>query len=205
MKKILVHLIFVLFTGSAAMAQTASSQLEIILENNDQKEQQTKQQLLRLLSTYDVSDWIFTRKININGNRRTIPHSHPVLTLSTRHLKDDELLLATFIHEQIHWYIEGKKESKEAYKELKTMFPKVPVGFPEGSSDEVSTYYHIQVCFLEYLAVESLLGALKAKQVMEFWKTDHYTWVYKTILERKMDIYAVMRKHNLVPTAGKTS
>lgn len=33
-----------------------------------------------------------------------IPYSHPVLTLHTRHLKDDLALLSTFVHEEYHWY-----------------------------------------------------------------------------------------------------
>jgi hypothetical protein len=33
---------------------------------------------------------------------------------------------------------------------------------------------------------------------MEFWATDHYTWVYRTVLERPRDIAAVMAKHKLL-------
>lgn len=197
-------MIFVLFFAVFVNGQPLSTaKLEISLENNSQAEQQTKDQLLRLVSAYDIPGWIFTKKIHITDDRRTIPHSHPVLTLNTRYLKDDELLLSTFIHEQIHWFIDEKKESMTADKELREMFPKVPVGFPEGANDEVSTYYHIQVCFLEYLAIEKLFGELKARQVIEFWKNDHYTWIYKTILERKWDIYNVLRKHNLLPGKNK--
>ena len=199
MKKILVHIISFVLLGQLVIAQTAPAQLEITLKNNDQREQQTKQQLQRLLSTYDVSNWMFTRKVVIESGS-VIPHSHPVLTLSTRHLKDDELLLSTFVHEQLHWYLVEKfKETEEAYKELRSMFPKVPVGFPEGAKDEESTYKHILVCYLEYQAVRVLLGELKAKQVMDFWAVDHYTWIYKTVLEREREIVTLMRKHKLFP------
>lgn len=115
-------------------------------------------------------------------------------------LKDDELLLSTFVHEQLHWYLSEKpKETEEAYKERRSMFPKVPVGFPEGANDEESTYKHILVCYLEFQAVKGLLGELKRKQVMEFWTTDHYTWIYETVLERERDIGALVRKHKLAP------
>ena len=179
------------------VAQTNALQLDITLKNNDQREQQTKQQLQRLLSAFDVSNWVFTRKILIESG--VIPHSHPALTLSTRHLKDDELLLSTFVHEQLHWYLEAKsKETEAAYNELKTMFAKVPVGFPEGGNDEESTYKHILICYLEYQAIRELLGELKARQVMEFWAVDHYTWIYKTVLERGQEIGSLLRKHKLV-------
>ena len=200
MTKIFVHTISAVLMGHLVIAQTAPTQLEITLKRNDQREQQTRQQLQRLLSAYDVSNWIFTRKVIIESGFNVIPHSHPILTLSTRHLKDDELLLSTFVHEQLHWYLgEKPKETEEAYKELRSMFPKVPVGFPEGGRNEESTYKHILVCYLEYQAVKELLGELKARQVMDFWATDHYTWVYKTVLEREREIGTLMRKHKLVP------
>lgn len=197
--RILISFLAVLLLSHAAVAQTNRSQLEIKLKNNDQREQQTRQQLERLLAAHDVSNWLFTRKIIIESGN-VIPHSHPVLTLSTRHLKDDELLLSTFVHEQLHWYLEEKsKETDAAYNELKTLFPKVPVGYPDGARSEESTYLHLMVCYLEYQAVRELLGQLRARQVMEFWATDHYRWIYRTILERERDIGSLMRKHKLLP------
>ena len=61
----------------------------------------------------------------------------------------------------------------------------------------------IAVCYLEYLATRELLGELREKQVIHFWTTDHYTWVYKTVLERSRDIGQVMFKYKLVPSEGK--
>jgi hypothetical protein len=34
---------------------------------------------------------------------------------------------------------------------------------------------------------------------MDFWATDHYTWVYKAILERPRDIATIISKHKLIP------
>lgn len=198
--RIVVCFLVVLLLSQTATSQTNSLRLDITLKHNDQREQQTKQQLQRLLSAYDVSNWVFTRKIVIESGFNVIPHSHPILTLSTRHLKDDELLLSTFVHEQLHWYlVENPKETEEAYRELRSMFPKVPVGFPEGGRNEESTYKHILVCYLEYQAIKGLLGELKSRQVMDFWATDHYTWIYKTVLEREREIGSLMRKHKLLP------
>jgi hypothetical protein len=181
-----------------AQAQVNSSKLEITLKNMNDRERQTEQQLRRLISSYDVSKWLFTRSIVIESN--VIPHSHPVLTLSTRHLKDDDLLLSTFVHEQLHWFLVSKsKETEDAYQELKAMFPKVPVGSSEGARDEESTYKHILVCYLEYQANKELLGELRTKQVMEFWSADHYTWIYKTVMEREREIGSLVRKHKLIP------
>lgn len=181
-----------------SIASYAQSKIEITLKNNTQAEQQTKEQLQRLLKAYDLSKWTFTNSIVID--EKSIPHSHPVLTLHTRHLKDDELLLSTYIHEQYHWYIGHKdNETNEAIKELRVLFPKVPIAPREGAGDEESTYLHLVVCYLEYHAVRELLGELRAKQVMDFWATDHYTWIYKTVLERPRDIGTILYKHKILP------
>jgi hypothetical protein len=181
------------------MVVSAQNALKITLANSTPAEKQVKAQLERLMKTYDVSKWIATNSIVID-EKTAIPHSHPVLTLNTRHIKDDELLLSTFIHENMHWFVireDGRIEA--AIKEFRTMFPKVPAGGPEGARSESSTYTHIAVCYLEYRAMRELLGELRAKQVMEFWATDHYTWIYKTVLERPRDIASVLFKNNLVP------
>jgi hypothetical protein len=177
----------------------AQDKLDISLKSGSRSEIQTKAQLERLVKTYDLSKWMFTKAILID--EKSIPHSHPVLTLHTRHLKDDDLLVSAFVHEQLHWFLVQKdKETNEAIKELRVLFPKVPVGFPEGSEDEESTYLHLLVNYLEYRADRELLGELRAKQVMDFWATDHYKWVYKTVLERTRDIGNIAFKHKLIPT-----
>jgi hypothetical protein len=182
-----------------ASTVNAQDEIKISLKNGSKAEQQTKEQLQRLLKTHDVSKWIVTNSVLID--EKVIPHSHPVLTLNTRHLKDDELLLATFVHEQMHWFvIQDQQRLAAAIKEFRTMFPTVPAKGPEGASDEGSTYLHIGVIYLEYRAARELLGELRAKQVMDFWATDHYTWIYKTVLARARDIGQIMFKHQLVPT-----
>src|ERR1051325_322669 len=148
MKAMISLTLIVLFLSNASSAQ---SQIEISLKQGSKDEQQTKAQLQRLLKTYDLAKWIFTKAVLID--EKSIPHSHPVLTLHTRHLKDDELLLSTFVHEQSHWLLtQNDKNAGEAIKELRVMFPKVPVGFPEGADDEASTYLHLIVIYLEYSA-----------------------------------------------------
>ena len=196
MKAMISLTLIVLFLSNASSAQ---SQIEISLKQGSKDEQQTKAQLQRLLKTYDLAKWIFTKAVLID--EKSIPHSHPVLTLHTRHLKDDELLLSTFVHEQSHWLLtQNDKNAGEAIKELRVMFPKVPVGFPEGADDEASTYLHLIVIYLEYSADRELFGELKARQIMEFWAHDHYTWVYKTVLDRPRDIGKIAFKYKLIPT-----
>lgn len=195
MKRILFLGLLALFPLSTSPAQ---EKLNISLAHGSPAEQQTKEQLQRLLGVYALSKWIFTRSIIID--EKAIPHSHPTLTLHTRHRKDDELLLSTFVHEQLHWFITQRdKDSEAAMKELRVLFPKMPVGFPEGSNDEAGNYEHLLVVYLEFRADRELLGELKARQVMDFWATDHYTWIYKTVLERTRDIGNIAFKYKLIP------
>ena len=187
--------LFVVFSLSLS---TVAQKIEISLKNNTPGEAKTKAQLERLIAANDLTKWTFTRKVEID--EKAIPHSHPVLTISARHIKDDELLLSTYVHEQIHWHLVNlSKETDEAIKELRALFPKVPAGGPEGARDENSTYLHLLVCYLEYRADRELMGELKAKQVIEFWSTDHYTWVYRTVLERARDVGTIAFKYKLVP------
>ena len=189
----------VLACGIAATAQGQSTGLEIALKHGSAREAATKAQLQRLLRSYDVSQWLFTKSILVD--EQAIPHSHPTLTLSARHVHDDELLLSTFVHEELHWFVADSKQSAEAIKELRRLFPSVPAQGPEGANGEESTYLHLIVCFLEYDADKELLGELKARQLMDFWATDHYTWVYRTVLERPREIGGVVRTYKLSPPA----
>jgi len=195
MKRLISLTLIALYLSNASYAQSG---IDIALKRGSKGEGQTKEQLQRLIKTYDLSKWIFTKSVMID--EQSIPHSHPVLTLSTRHVRDDELLLSTFVHEQAHWFLtQNDKSTDEAIKELRVLFPKVPAGLPEGASDEESTYLHLIVVYLEYRADRELLGELKARQIMDFWSTDHYRWVYRTVLERTRDIGNVALKHKLIP------
>ena len=188
------------FVAALAVSQGAFAQtnLDITLKHGTPDEARTRDQLRRLLATYDVSPWIYTTSIVID--ERAIPFSHPVLTLHTRHTKDDDLLLSTFVHEQFHWFLAERREPTElAIADLRKLFPTVPAGGTAGARDEYSTYLHLLVCYLEQQADIRLLGELRTKHVMDFWATDHYTWVYQTVIGRSREIGQIVRDRKLMP------
>lgn len=181
----------------------SASPVSIELKNGTEAEARTRDQLLRLLKEHDASRWIFTRRIIVDGSG-VIPHSHPVLTLSTRHLKDDDLLLATFVHEQLHWYLDADGErAKPVLEELRRLYPDAPAGYPQGGNDQDSTYQHLIVCYWELQAVEDLLGELRAFQIGRFWSNDHYMWIYRKVQEEGYKVGPLIRKHGLIPDAAK--
>jgi hypothetical protein len=61
------------------------------------------------------------------------------------------------------------------------------LAIPRGSSSDEGNYEHLLVVWLEYSADQELLGELRARQVMEFWAADHYTWIYQKILDATFD------------------
>jgi hypothetical protein len=194
----LFRVIFCLAIGLSNLSLGASPRLSLSLKHGNVAEQQTQRQLERLLRQYDLTPWIFTTSIVIDED--AIPHSHPILTLHTRHLLDDDLLLSTFIHEQAHWFFaQHHDDAAKAVAELRGLYPTIPVGFPEGSNDSDGNYEHLIVIYLEYEADRQLLGELRAWQVMSFWSQDHYTWLYRTVLRDKARLRELVRKYHLEP------
>jgi hypothetical protein len=190
--------VLLLTVGLAHSTLGASPSVSISLKHGDAKERATQSQLERLLSQYDLTQWIFTTSVAIDED--AIPHSHPILTLHTRHLRDDDLLLSTFVHEQAHWFFDQHhSDAAKAVSELRGLYPSIPVGFPEGSNDVDGNYEHLIVIYLEYEADRRLLGELRAWQVMSFWSQDHYTWLYRTVLNDRVRLRELVRKYHLDP------
>lgn len=150
--------------------------MRCVLATGSQREAQTEHQLRRLLRTYTVSDWIFTPDIRIEAH--AVAHSHPVLTLNTRHLDDDHQLLATFIHEQLHWGV--TKLDTHLVTQLAHRYPDLPIGPPDGCRSTVSNYLHIVICSLEYQALITLLGPTAARATLQ--RSAHYTRIYQIVV-----------------------
>lgn len=188
-----------LCSAAVALATTPQAQptpeLEIRLARDDDASRATRAQLERLVAqTPGIAEWISTSSILIDSDPRAIPHSHPVLTLSTRHLLDDDLLLATFVHEQLHWYIGQQATLEHVRAGLRAAFPTVPVGHPDGANDELSTYNHLLLCWLEIRAMKALVGELRAHQILDFWQGDHYRWIYRQVAEKGYQIWQVVNE-----------
>ena len=186
---------------SAARAMAPAGTLEIRLASGTALEQRGREQLERLLATHDLSRWLFTRTIQIQS--RVIPHSHPVLTLNTQYLDNDAAQLASFLHEQLHWFlVQNQAKLGSAFAELERLYPKVPEAPPEGANDRHSTYLHLFVCLLEFDAVREVLGETTARATLGAF--GYYTWVYREVLERPEAIRQILRTQGLdVPDARR--
>ena len=184
-----------LFAAGACFAD----EIVIELKNGSDVERETKAQFEKLLKSYDLSKYTFTRRVLID--EQATPHSHPVLTLHAHHPSlpnSDDLLLSTYVHEQLHWYLVAHRSDTEAAEtELRNIYPNVPVGPPDGAQDEESTYLHLVDCYLEMQADRQLIGRERTARVIQFWSGHHYRWVYKKIVEDEARIAAVIQREHL--------
>lgn len=171
--------------------------VSIRLAHGSPREAETRDQLVRLLDAYDTARWTFTREVIVDED--AIPHSHPILTVHTRHRKDDDLLLSTYVHEQLHWFVAAHpREAKAAIARLEKIYPHVPLGYPLGSGDQEGNYEHLIVCYLEYRADQRLMGELRGREVLDFWSHDHYTWIYQEVQTHPEEIGAVVKEAGLI-------
>ncbi len=189
------NLIVLLLATLSFSVLAQSPKVEIDTKNNSDREKAVIPLLEELLEEYDLSKWIFTKKVRIE--ERVIPHSHPILTLNTRYGREDKVqLLSTFIHEQLHWYVDDNTDwEKKAIAEFKTKYKDVPYKNVAGARDEYSTYLHLIVCYLEYRSMASLIGEKDAKQLM--WNQTHYTWIYNKVIDDMAYIGKVLKKNKL--------
>jgi hypothetical protein len=187
--------IILLLAGSVSIAQA----IEFTTEHSAESEKETIELIKSLNKAYDLTKWQFSDAVHIN--KKAIPHSHPILTLHTRHNKPQEidLLLSTYLHENIHWYLDAHQtELTDIITVLKKRFPNIAVGYPEGARDEYSSYLHIVVCFLELDAIRQLLSDTRYDKIVRFWQQDHYTRIYKLVVEHDNEIAMLIKQHKLL-------
>jgi len=160
-----------------------------------------KAMLTELRMRYDLSRWEFTDKVRIAPFE--IPHSHPVLTLNSQYAigpgKDEELFLATYVHEQIHWLLDDHRSegTERASEEFKGKYPNFHEGTPSTAQDEYSTYLHFAVNWLELTALIELHGTERARAILARHRI--YSKIYGAVLTETDVIETVLLKTGVLP------
>lgn len=157
-------------------------ELDVRLATGSDAEAQARDELRTILANHDLKPWTFTTDVVVEEG--TQPRSHPVLTLSTANR--GSIQLASYVHEQMHWFCTTRREAVEALcaGELRRRYPTVPVGAPDGAPDERSTYLHLIVCWLELDALRRLIGTDAGDEVVRhFASAGVYRWVYDKVQE----------------------
>lgn len=189
--------ILVILAATALALPAAAAGLHITLKHGSEREKQSQQQLERLTATHDLGRWIHTERIFFD--EKSIPHSHPVLTLHARHLDDDGALVSTFIHEQMHrWLSRHPRRTRAALGEIRQRYPALPVGYPDGADSLASSQEHLLVIWLELDGVERVLGKAEHDRLLAYWSGDHYKKLYEIAAGDKEQIGAILRKNKLI-------
>lgn len=183
---------------SPAHAQNAT-ETEIVF--TEQKKEEARQQLRRLLATYDLDPWIFTQEVRIAAG--VDPRSYPILTLNTDFLDDDEMQLSVFLHEQAHVFVYEEPARDDAIEELRRMYPDPP------TTDD-GIYQHLLVAWVELDAMAELVGEKRAREVLEAKvlrlsgespesEVDRvFAWYNGRVLDDTAEIGAVAARHGIV-------
>jgi hypothetical protein len=188
------HLAHVLVVTGFLMRAGVGQPVKIEVARGTVRELATKAQLEHVLDSYDLARYTFTRHVVIELGARN--HAFPVLTLNVRFADSPDDLLASFVHEQIHWHIRAHdSDQRRAVTQLRRMYPKAPVGLPEGADTEFSTYGHLVTCYLEIQVIRRFLGVERAAAVVD--RKGHYTWIYRTVLSDEPRIAAIVAEHRL--------
>jgi hypothetical protein len=190
MKKLI--LILALFTSSVSLAQVPF----ITIFSKNGNEEKARKLLLSLHKNYDLKPWLFTKKVKIK-TKETPQNKNGVLILNTRLVDRPDAFLSTYIHEQLHAYVEPKE--KKVVEEMKNLYPTIP---KKGvARTEYSTYLHISVCWLEVNSMKTLVGKDIATHVAQM--NDIYPWIYEQVLKNGPAIEEKIKKLNLIyPPSG---
>ncbi|MES2527620.1 MAG: hypothetical protein V4598_11060 [Bdellovibrionota bacterium] len=193
-----------LFSGCATTPEAPrvyEEVIEITEVNPNRLTALTKQNIFHLAKVYEMKPFLYTRKIHVQSY--VVPHSHPTLTLNTRNAEKPHQLLATWLHEEFHWWVGMNMANHDkALKELKLLYPKLP---GEGNVSPRSTYLHLIICYLEHSALVHFLGESEAKEIIQelITKDKLYPWVYTQVLQNKKKIGSIVMKHKLLPAPLK--
>lgn len=190
-------LMIVAITLVALPAQAQTPKLNIRTAHGFPMEEQRKQQMERLARHYDLKKYTITRDIVIE--RGAMNHSAPVLTLNLRFLDNDDLALSAYVHEQGHWVLteRHREGNPRLFDDLHEAFPNLSIQQPDGDGELRSSYFHIAVCMLEWHAMEDLVGAARARKVIEWKQADHYKAIYSILLQQREQVEAVMNRNGV--------
>jgi len=174
--------------------------IDIDLDHARREGERVAELLAALRRRHDLTRFEYTRLVRIAPGGETF--SHPMLTLGNRFADTPDLLLSTYLHEQMHWYLWqlGTPERDPVapfFDELVRRYPDAPIGLPEGARNYESTYLHLVVNWLEIAATAEFIGRRRAFTLAEAQHT--YRWIYRTVLKDWDALGELYERHGLVP------
>jgi hypothetical protein len=174
--------------------------IDVDLEHARREGERVSGLLAALRRRHDLSRFEYTTIVRVVPGGDTF--AHPVLTLGNRFAGSEDMLLSTYLHEQMHWYLwrlGGETHDPVApfFDELVRRYPQAPIAPPDGALSYESTYLHLVVNWLEIAAAAEYIGQARARAVAQASRS--YRWIYHTVL-RDWDLLGELyERHDLVP------
>jgi hypothetical protein len=183
-----------------ARAATEGFRIDLDLDHAQREAERVRDMLRALRRRHDLSRFEYTRVVRIVPGGDTF--SHPILTLGNRFAENEDTLLSTYLHEQMHWYLWhlGTPERDPVapfFDELVRRYPEAPTELPDGARNYESTYLHLVINWLEVAATAEFIGRQRAVAVAEVQRT--YRWIYRTVLRDWDLLQELYERHGLVP------
>ena len=174
--------------------------IEIDLDFAQREGERVRAMLAALRRRHDLSRYEYTHEVRIVPGGDTF--SHPILTLGNRFAASEDLLLSTYLHEQMHWYLWylGTPERDMVapfFDELVRRYPTAPTQLPDGARNYEATYIHLVVNWLEIAAVSEFIGRERARALADQQRS--YRWIYRTVLKDWDLLGELFERHDVVP------
>lgn len=149
---------------------------------------------------HDLTRYEYTRVVRIVPGGDTF--AHPILTLGNRFAGSEDQLLATYLHEQMHWYLwllftPQVDPIGPFMDELVRRYPHAPTSLPDGARNYEATYVHLVVNWLEIAALSEFIGRERAVALAQ--AQTSYRWIYRTVLQDWELLQALFTEHELLP------
>ncbi len=194
--KRLFSLYLLILLGACASLENVDhpSGLEVSEEGPDKETALTKQNLLHLAQVYDLTPFLYTKKVVICAEPK--PTARTVLVLGTEEAAAPKRLLATFLEQELDWWLRTQLPSTaRALKELQKVFPNVPKAQARGAHRELLLNY------LKLRALEYYLGHSEARTLMVELskKTKPPRWATAQVLRKHTSVGSIAERAGLVP------
>ena len=174
--------------------------VDIDLEHARREAERVRDMLAALRRRHDLSRFEYTSVVRIVPGGDTF--AIPMLTLGNRFADNEDLLLSTYLHEQMHWYLWhlGTPERDHGGAVLRRAGAALSRGADRAARRRAqlrATYLHLVVNWLEMAATSEFIGRERACAVAEAQRT--YRWIYRTVLRDWDMLGELYERHGLVP------
>jgi len=183
-----------------ACSKVDGLRISVDLSHARREANRVRELLTALRRRHDLSRYEYTKIVRIVPGSDTF--SHPILTLGNRFAENEDLLLSTYLHEQMHWYLwhldtPEHDPVRPFFDELVRRYPMAPTELPDGARSYEATYLHLVVNWLEMAATAEFIGRRRACAIAE--AQHSYRWIYRTVLKDWDMLGELYERHGLVP------